>query len=319
MEEKKINKMLRRRFSGVGWTLLCYYGIVNLLVIVALVLDLARQGLLSLNGGGVWNPASAMDNGWGYLAAIGVGAVILHGWKGTEFFQGLFARRQKTMTAGTLAALLALCVGTQIVNSLWITLLEWIVSAFGLSVMETLEGVSGEAGSLSMFLYMGIFAPLSEEILFRGIIQDSLTYKYGPWKGILWGAAVFGVVHIIPQQVVNAFLIGLVLGYIYYRTRSLIPVMVIHCVNNAIAYFGWVIGGEKLVSTRQQLGDDTTYYIVYALACVVFVVAFGCMVWSIRRTESLKTASETDEQTSDPHVLPSKNTKIDDSDVHINI
>ena len=56
MEEKKITKMLRRRFSGVGWTLLCYYGIVNLLVIVALVLDLARQGLMSLNGGGVWNP-----------------------------------------------------------------------------------------------------------------------------------------------------------------------------------------------------------------------------------------------------------------------
>ena len=170
-----------------------------------------------------------------------------------------------------------------------------------------------------MMLTSILLAPVLEEILFRGIIQDSLTYKYGPWKGILWGAAVFGVVHIIPQQVVNAFLIGLVLGYIYYRTRSLIPVMVIHCVNNAIAYFGWVIGGEKLVSTRQQLGDDTTYYIVYALACVVFVVAFGCMVWSIRRTESLKTASETDEQTSDPHVLPSKNTKIDDSDVHINI
>ena len=212
MEEKNINKMLRRRFSGVGWTLLCYYGIVNLLVIVALVLDLARQGLLSLNGGIVWNPASAMDNGWGYLAAIGVGAVILHGWKGTEFFQGLFARRQKTMTAGTLAALLALCVGTQIVNSLWITLLEWIVSAFGLSVMETLEGVSGEAGSLSMFLYMGIFAPLSEEILFRGLVLDTLR-PYGKRFAIFGSAVLFGLFHGNLLQTPYAFGVGLLLGY----------------------------------------------------------------------------------------------------------
>lgn len=195
--------------------------------------------------------------------------------------------------------------------------IEPLLSLLPDAFMEMLSSLMGRGGW--MMLTSILLAPVLEEILFRGIIQDSLTYKYSPWKGILWGAAVFGVVHIIPQQVVNAFLIGLVLGYIYYRTRSLIPVMVIHCVNNAIAYFGWVIGGEKLVSTRQQLGDDTTYYIVYALACVVFVVAFGCMVWSIRRTESLKTASETDEQTSDPHVLPSKNTKIDDSDVHINI
>lgn len=174
--------------------------------------------------------------------------------------------------------------------------------------MEALSSLMGRGGW--MMLTSIVLAPILEEILFRGIVQDSLTYKYGPLRGILLGAAVFGIVHIIPQQVINAFLIGLVLGYIYYRTRSLIPVMVIHCVNNAIAYFTWVLSGEKLVSTRQQLGDDTTYYIVYALACAVFLLAFVCMTLSVRRTERLKALSELvgSESDSPKKVLPDADT-----------
>ena len=276
MEEKKINKMLRRRFSGVGWTLLCYYGIVNLLVIVALVLDLARQGLMSLTGGGDWNPASAMDNGWGYLAAIGVGAVILHGWKGTEFFQGLFARRQKTMTAGTLAALLALCVGTQIVNSLWITLLEWIVSAFGLSVMETLEGVSGEAGSLSMFLYMGIFAPLSEEILFRGLVLDTLR-PYGKRFAIFGSAVLFGLFHGNLLQTPYAFGVGLLLGYAAVE-YSFVWAVVLHLFNNLVLADLLT----RLMNVLPVFLQDGLYVLIFGGCFVASLVILGVKAREIR-------------------------------------
>lgn len=276
MEEKKINKMLRRRFSGVGWTLLCYYGIVNLLVIVALVLDLARQGLLSLTGGGDWNPASAMDNGWGYLAAIGVGAVILHGWKGTEFFQGLFARRQKTMTAGTLAALLALCVGTQIVNSLWITLLEWIVSAFGLSVMETLEGVSGEAGSLSMFLYMGIFAPLSEEILFRGLVLETLR-PYGKRFAIFGSAVLFGLFHGNLLQTPYAFGVGLLLGYAAVE-YSFVWAVVLHLFNNLVLADLLT----RLMNVLPVFFQDGLYVLIFGGCFVASLVILGVKAREIR-------------------------------------
>lgn len=181
--------------------------------------------------------------------------------------------------------------------------------------MEAISSLMGRGGW--MMLTSIVVAPILEEILFRGIIQDSLTYKYGPWKGIVLGAAVFGIVHIIPQQVINAFLIGLVLGYIYYQTRSLIPVMVIHCINNAIAYFSWVMGGEKLVSTRQQLGNDTTYYIVYALAALIFVIAFVCMTLSIRRAEARKLAAK-ENFTEDPGAdAQTENTKTDASDVTV--
>ena len=56
-----------------------------------------------------------------------------------------------------------------------------------------------------MMLTTVVVAPILEEILFRGILQESLTRKYGPWRGILIASAIFGIVHGIPQQALNAF------------------------------------------------------------------------------------------------------------------
>lgn len=109
--------------------------------------------------------------------------------------------------------------------------------------------------------------------------------KYGVFVGILIASAVFGIVHIIPQQVVNAFMIGIVLGYIYYRTGALLPVILIHCINNAISYFTWMLNGETLLSTREQMGNDTLYFTVYGIACVLFVIGFVSIAIRISKEE----------------------------------
>ena len=54
---------------------------------------------------------------------------------------------------------------------------------------------------------------------FRGIVQDALTRKYGALRGVVIAAAVFGIVHLIPQQVINAFMVGSVLGQILLPYR----------------------------------------------------------------------------------------------------
>ena len=76
------------------------------------------------------------------------------------------------------------------------------------------------------------------------------------------------------------------LGFIYYRSGSLVPVILIHMINNAISYFSWVLSGERIVSTRQIIGNDTIYYIVYALACAVFVVALITIVRTLSRDKA---------------------------------
>ena len=147
-----------------------------------------------------------------------------------------------------------------------------------------------------MMLTSIVLAPVLEEILFRGIVQDSLTEKLGPLRGILIGACVFGIVHIIPQQVINAFFVGIVLGFIYYRSGSLVPVILIHMINNAISYFSWVLSGERIVSTRQMIGNDTVYYIVYALACAVFVVALITIVRTLSRDKAGRSVGSSDRE-----------------------
>ena len=161
--------------------------------------------------------------------------------------------------------------------------IEPLLNLFPETYLDRLGNIMA-AGGWMMFTSI-VIAPIMEEILFRGILQDALMRKYGAFVGILIASAVFGIVHLIPQQVVNAFMIGIVLGYIYYRTGALLPVILIHCINNAISYFTWMLNGETLLSTREQMGNDTLYFTVYGIACVLFVIGFVSIAIRISKEE----------------------------------
>lgn len=161
--------------------------------------------------------------------------------------------------------------------------IEPLLNLFPETYLDRLGNIMA-AGGWMMFTSI-VIAPIMEEILFRGILQDALMRKYGVFVGILIASAVFGIVHIIPQQVVNAFMIGIVLGYIYYRTGALLPVILIHCINNAISYFTWMLNGETLLSTREQMGNDTLYFTVYGIVCVLFVIGFVSIAIRISKEE----------------------------------
>ena len=85
-------------------------------------------------------------------------------------------------------------------------------------------------------LGLAVLAPVLEEVLFRGAIRGALMRFYGrPWPAIITAALVFGIFHWNPVQVVCATLLGIVFGWIYYRTGSLLSVIVGHVLNNTFA------------------------------------------------------------------------------------
>jgi membrane protease YdiL (CAAX protease family) len=129
------------------------------------------------------------------------------------------------------------------------------------------------------FLTVGITGPILEEVLFRGIILDGFLNRYKPGKAIFWSALLFGLFHLNPWQFIPAFLIGLLLGYIYLKTRSLIPVIFIHIINNSFSYLMVYIFGEDVQSYLDIFGDSGPYMIFLAVALLVFV---ACLVWLIR-------------------------------------
>lgn len=89
------------------------------------------------------------------------------------------------------------------------------------------------------YVAVGIMAPLVEEVVFRGAILRKLlelTGHHWRWAAIVISAAVFGIVHGNFAQFIHAMLLGIVLGWMYTRTRSIVPGILMHWVNNTVAY-----------------------------------------------------------------------------------
>ena len=92
---------------------------------------------------------------------------------------------------------------------------------------------------------IAVLAPILEEVLFRGAIQGYLMRKYNPTVGIVVAALVFGLIHMNPIQIFYAFCLGLVFGWMYYRTCSLMPVVIGHVLNNSLAVVTMIMGAEE--------------------------------------------------------------------------
>lgn len=149
--------------------------------------------------------------------------------------------------------------------------IEPLINLFPASYMEDVNNLISETGGLGMLMTI-VLAPVLEEILFRGVIQGGTEREYGPVRAIVVASAIFGIIHLVPQQVVNAFFCGLILGYVFYRTRSLVPVIAIHLLNNAFAYIMIRMSPANASgSLREIVPNDTWYWIVYGACTAVFV------------------------------------------------
>lgn len=102
---------------------------------------------------------------------------------------------------------------------------------------DNLNGIfMGLSRNVVGIMGLAFLGPLLEEVLFRGAIQGALMRYFGrPWPAIILSALVFGIFHLNPVQIVYATLLGIVLGWIYYRTGSLLSVIVGHVLNNSLA------------------------------------------------------------------------------------
>ena len=89
-------------------------------------------------------------------------------------------------------------------------------------------------GFLQRAVLLSLLAPITEELLFRGVFQSGLVRNYGPAKGILIASICFGIFHLIPWQALGAALIGLLLGLVVYRTGSIFAGMALHAIWNLL-------------------------------------------------------------------------------------
>jgi len=80
-----------------------------------------------------------------------------------------------------------------------------------------------------------IVAPVTEEMFFRGFVQPALQRWVGRVPGVLAGAAFFAAAHVDLYNLAPLFLLGMVLGFLYDRTRSLVAPVTLHVAHNGAA------------------------------------------------------------------------------------
>ena len=116
------------------------------------------------------------------------------------------------------------------------------------------------------YFAVGLLAPVCEELVFRGaILRALLSWTSRHWVAIAISALLFALIHGNPAQMPHAFLIGLLLGWLYYRTDSIVPGVVYHWVNNSIAYVLYNLYPNPDLRLVDILGSQRSV----AAACVV--------------------------------------------------
>lgn len=140
------------------------------------------------------------------------------------------------------------------------------------SAMDLLESVfnaKGIADGVAILIGAVIGAPIVEELLFRGVLFEEIKKECSVKTTILLTALMFGCYHFNIIQTPNTFFMGLVLAYVYYKTKSIKASILVHATNNVIAmipfldqglspiglviYIGFlIIGIYSLLTLRRQ-------------------------------------------------------------------
>ena len=104
---------------------------------------------------------------------------------------------------------------------------------------------TGEYGWFSTIFLLNIVAPITEEALFRGILLTGFLANYGPKRAVLLSSLLFACFHFNPWQGIGAFILGILFGWWFVQTRSLLPCLVGHAVFNAIPVVVYGLLGDE--------------------------------------------------------------------------
>lgn len=97
---------------------------------------------------------------------------------------------------------------------------------------ELADKANGAGGALLFFLIVGLFAPIAEELFFRGLVFRSFEKRWGQWWALAGSSLVFGATHFQALQFLPLVAVGAVFGYLVIRTGRLGPAVLAHMAFN---------------------------------------------------------------------------------------
>ena len=155
------------------------------------------------------------------------------------------------------------------------------------SSIDTLASVlemNGPWDLILNLLIVAIIPALCEELLFRGVMQKELNSHLGnPHVGIFLTSIVFSAIHMSVEGFPSRMLLGLVLGYAYYYTKSLWYPILLHLFNNGLQVLALYFSGESIKDMDPTEGPE-----------IHWAIAIGSLAVAIAIFMLLKSKSEKD-------------------------
>ena len=133
--------------------------------------------------------------------------------------------------AGTLAVGCGLMIILLIFNATYSAFL----AVFDLRAQVDLVPIFAESSSPWWLLLAGIVvAPIVEELFFRGFVYAGLAQRYSWRKAAVISSALFALIHLQPLAIVPIFILGYLFAYLYERSKSIWPAVLMHVTTNAL-------------------------------------------------------------------------------------
>ncbi len=211
-----------RKSKEPGWPEIGILGLAYLVLVfgIARIINLTTEDASVISG-----ISFAALSGIAGLGAF-LAAYVLRIRSGTAF--GIRGTSVRWLLAG-----IAFGFGVLLVTRI-VALFMFYIGFSGTNTQAAYESAAsgGTLAFIAQFLMLAVLTPLGEEFAFRAVLANSLK-KYGPWICILGSALVFAMAHGLNEVWPASFVTGLATGYLFYRTDSVWPGVIVHATYNS--------------------------------------------------------------------------------------
>lgn len=122
---------------------------------------------------------------------------------------------------------------------------------------------------ISLIISTVLFAPICEELFFRGILlKGLLSNNIKSYKAIIFSSFLFGIVHMNPWQFIGGMIIGTIFGIIYFYTKSLFNCIFLHSLNNFIA----------IISLLKEKNDFNIFFSIISKNIWIFIITIFTII-----------------------------------------
>lgn len=258
----------------VGYPLLLHFGISNLTMIVigsVIMLSAVITGEMMSAGLDMIGTNTVLFTGIADAIVVPIAWLF---FRNDERKRAASTFAERLLIKNTFGVLEVVCIAVMIIG--FTSVLNLLISMIPLND-ETYNSLAEEmfrnTGFITQFIVIGIIAPITEELIFRGLIYRRMRDYTGVLWGVIFSGLVFGVYHGNLTQGIFAFIIGMMFAALYEHYGTMWAPIAGHMANNMLATV------ENYLLERVDVPD----WLYLLMIGVMAVLGVACLIRILKR------------------------------------